>query len=123
MDPAVFQIILRYLYLDNTGNINFKKLGEDFLINLIVATDMYQIGHFNAKLINVAIKYMNVTNVIKLFILADKFNILELKQKCMLYIRNHRKEIWESLQFQELIKENLKLTGELLSYIMKNDFS
>ncbi|XP_043506167.1 TD and POZ domain-containing protein 3-like [Polistes fuscatus] len=67
MDPAVFQIILRYLYL-------------------------------------------------------DRFNIPEIKQKSMLYIRNHRKEIFDSLPFQELIKENQKLTGELLSYIMENGF-
>ncbi|XP_043498415.1 speckle-type POZ protein B-like [Polistes fuscatus] len=86
MDPAVFQIILRYLYL--------------------VATDMYQMKYLNTELINIAIR----------------FNIPEIKQKSMLYIRNHRKEIFDSLPFQELIKENQKLTGELLSYIMENGF-
>ncbi|XP_043499990.1 speckle-type POZ protein B-like [Polistes fuscatus] len=120
MDPAVFQIILRYLYLGNTGKINFKKLGEDFLINLIVATDMYQMKYLNTELINIAIRYINLNNVIQLLILADRFNIPEIKQKSMLYIRNHRKEIFYSLPFQELIKENQKLTGELLLYVMKN---
>ncbi|KAI4476294.1 hypothetical protein M0804_013710 [Polistes exclamans] len=122
MDPAIFQIILRYLYLGNTGNINLKKLGEDFLINLITATDMYQMGYLNTELIKVAIRYINLSNVIKLFILADRFSILELKQKTMLYIRNHREEIWDSLPFKELIKENQKLTGELLSYVMEHGF-
>ncbi|XP_014614714.1 PREDICTED: ankyrin repeat and BTB/POZ domain-containing protein BTBD11-B-like [Polistes canadensis] len=120
MDPAVFQIILRYLYLGDTGNINFKKHGVDFLINLIVATDMYQMGYLNTELIKVAIRYINLRNVIKLFILADRFSILQLKRKIMLYIRNHRKEIWDSLPFKELIKKNQKLTGELLSYIMEH---
>ncbi|XP_043506162.1 speckle-type POZ protein B-like [Polistes fuscatus] len=120
MDPAVFQIILRYLYLGNTGNIYFKKLGEDFLINLIVATHKYQMKYLNTELINIAIGYINLNNVIKLLILADRFNIPEIKQKSMLYIRNHRKEISDSLPFQELIKENQKLTGELLLYVMKN---
>ncbi|KAI4473021.1 hypothetical protein M0804_015520 [Polistes exclamans] len=122
MDPAIFQIILRYLYLGNTGNINLKKLGEDFLINLITATDMYQMGYLNTELIKIAIRYINLSNVIKLFILADRFSILELKQKIMLYIRNHRKKIWDSLPFKKLIKENQKLTGELLSYVMEHGF-
>ncbi|KAI4476055.1 hypothetical protein M0804_013911 [Polistes exclamans] len=120
MDPAVFQIILRYLYLGDTGKINFKKHGVDFLINLIIATDMYQMTYLNTRLINVAIRFINLSNVIKLCRLADRFYILELKQKSMLYIRNHRKEIWDSLPFKELIKENQKLTIELLSYVMEN---
>ncbi|XP_014613422.1 PREDICTED: speckle-type POZ protein-like [Polistes canadensis] len=119
IEPDIFEVILKFLYLGETGTIDLYENNNEFLFNVILAADFYQINDLKHKLINIAIKYLSIQNAIHNLIFAEKFNIFILKENCMKYIRVYGKPISKTALFQELVDGYPKLSADMLLYVLR----
>lgn len=119
VEPEIFEIILKYLYLGETGAIDMYENNNEFLFNIILTADYYKIIDLKDKLIDVAIKNLRIQNVIHNLIFAEKFNLLNLKENCMKFIRVYGKSISEYDIFKELVESYPKLSADVLLFVLR----
>ncbi|KAI4489125.1 hypothetical protein M0804_004623 [Polistes exclamans] len=119
IEPDIFEVILKFLYLGEAGTIELYENNNEFLFNVLLAADFYQINDLKHKLINIAIKYLSIQNAIHNLIFAEKFNVFILKEYCMKFIRVYGKPIIKTALFQELTSEYPKLSADLLLYVLR----
>ncbi|KAI4499440.1 hypothetical protein M0802_005336 [Mischocyttarus mexicanus] len=118
--PEVFEVILKYLYIGETGDIDFHRQDQNtFLFDLMLAADFYRIIDLSIKLINTTMKHLSSDNVIPTLMFAQKCNILNLKTTCMDFMRIYGKAASQTSAFKDLVTQFPNLAAELLLFILQ----
>lgn len=119
LDPAIFEIILNFLYVGETEKIDFSKGKLTLLFNLLEAADKYKIDDLKMKLTDKTIKHLNKDNVIDILKFSENSNLKLLKKRCIYYITTYRAEICENELFKDMILKYPKITAEMLYFALQ----
>ncbi|CAG8604907.1 35882_t:CDS:10, partial [Gigaspora margarita] len=97
IEPSVFKVLIRWLYgqtLEDaiTAVLNNSKCSGIFLINLIKASDKYQIDPLKdqAEVIMIKGKYVDICNVVEINEWAKLLQTVQLHNYCNEYIKNNK---------------------------------
>ncbi|KAL7286064.1 hypothetical protein TKK_0019672 [Trichogramma kaykai] len=93
-----------------------KKLNENIVLNLLMASDKYQIEDLKTLCENYLYQSINCDNCIKIINLADLYKIDSLKFLAKITIARNIKTISTSKDFIELGKTNYDLLLEIVRY-------
>lgn len=119
VDPNVFEILLKFLYLGEVDEIKITESTNDFLLEIMKVADIYQMEDLKTKLADIATATINISNVINYLILADKYNISDLKKSSMLYIQKNHTKVKDTKSFENMIQRYPVLMAEVLCYLSK----
>ncbi|KAL2724425.1 hypothetical protein V1478_008938 [Vespula squamosa] len=119
VDPNVFEILLKFLYLGEIDEIKITESTNDLLLDLMKVADIYQMEDLKSKLADVAARSINVSNVVNHLILADKYNISDLKKSSMLFIQKNHVKVKDTKSFENIIQTHPALMAEMLCYLLK----
>ncbi|KAL2724424.1 speckle-type POZ protein B-like [Vespula squamosa] len=117
IDPELFEVVLKFLY---TNEINIKIITEHIFLDLITIADIYQLENLKNQLIERAIIYLTIDNVMDTLVFAEKLNIAILKESCMSFILWNNNEIQCTKSFQNFLKIHPTLAANVLNYVLKN---
>lgn len=120
LDPALFEILLNYLYVGETEKIDFTKGKLTLLFNLIQVADKYDIDDLKTKLIEKTIAHLNKDNVVDILLFAHNCDLKLLKSRCICYITIYRAQICETVLFKDMVFNHPKLTAELLYFALQS---
>ncbi|XP_051161492.1 speckle-type POZ protein-like isoform X1 [Leptopilina boulardi] len=108
-DPDVFKEMLNFIYTGNVDNLDSVAFG------LFESANIYDISKLKIICEQHLENGLAVYNVISIFELADRYNSLHLKKKCIEYVDKNYTTIKETKDFKDLNKD---LTMELLDAII-----
>ncbi|KAF7391566.1 hypothetical protein HZH68_011109 [Vespula germanica] len=114
VDPNVFEILLKFLYLGEVDEIKVTDSKNDLLFELMKVADIYQMEDLKTKLAYIATTTINISNVVNHLILADKYNILDLKKSTMLFIQKNHAKVKDTKSYENMIQKCPTLMREIL---------
>lgn len=94
----VMQEILRFIYCGKVNNMETLKL------DLFVAADKYMIEGLKILCEEALILDLNIENVVDTLIIADQYDIKDLKTAALNYFTIHKREITTSDEFEKVVK-------------------
>lgn len=104
LSPDVFLVMLHYLY---TSNTSFKFKTIEFVLDVMKASDMYQLEPLKLQSVIYLKPLLQEHNVCTLYGAAEMYNVPELRDCCQSYIFKHASSCFQSNGFLELSKSNL----------------
>lgn len=119
VNPNVFEILLKFLYLGEVDEIKITESMNDLLIELMKVADIYQMEDLKTKLADIAMTTINISNAVNYLILADQYNIMDLKKSSMLFIRKNHAKIKDTKSFENVIQKYPALKAEMFCYLLK----
>jgi len=111
LKPHIVQIFVQFIYTGEVASENLKKYAED----LFEVGHRYELNGLIKLCQNEMITHINNTNVLAIVTKAHMYHADKLREACMKWIVNHRKNIVKP----EGWRENLKRFPDLLMDIME----
>lgn len=118
VDPEIFEIFLKFLYIGEIDEISITESKNNMLSNIMDLANIYQVEDLKIKLAEIAARFTNIYNATDHLILADKYDIMDLKNSSMFFIHQNRTKVKDTSSFKDMMRTNPELTSELLVYLL-----
>lgn len=115
IDPAVFQILLHYIYTSQLPDD--AELDVTMCQHLLAAADRFMIDHLNALCQQKLCDNISVRHVGDILILADQYSAPKLKTVCIKFAKEHLAEVLDTPGFLDLSTAAPSVYVELLKAI------
>ena len=106
-DPECLEKLLDFIYLDKVENVqqNTEKL--------LAMADKYDIRGLKLLCAQELCNTLDTDSAIKTLIWADRYNVQELKDRVLIFIRSHMKEVIETSAYNDILTEYPNLLKEV----------
>lgn len=118
VDPEIFEIFLKFLYLGEIDEIKITESTNNMIFDIIDLANIYQVEDLKIKLADIVARFTNISNVTDHLILADKYNMTDLRNSCMFFIHQNRTKVKDTESFKNMIQTHPALTAEILVYLL-----
>ncbi|XP_055944475.1 speckle-type POZ protein B-like [Argiope bruennichi] len=112
-NDTVHQLLL-FLYSDNVDNLQWESA-----IKLYYAADKYEVEKLKVICSSFLVDNLSTSNASELLLLADTHNDSNLKKVLEDFIFEHQKLVYESEEWENLIKRNPTLVSKTMLEIFK----
>nr|XP_022318373.1 uncharacterized protein LOC111121395 isoform X2 [Crassostrea virginica] len=85
-NPEIFSMFLEFLY---TGHIQMDSLSTDQLTELLTLADRYEVESLGQVCEHILLQHVDTDTALYLLSIADQFQSKTLKDKVLLFLRNH----------------------------------
>jgi hypothetical protein len=103
IQPAIFRLVLEYLYV---GNVNIPY---ELALELLKAAEVYELERLSLMAQSVLERKLHVHNVCTILNTADYYDIEHLRHACVFFVAHHLNQVKKTFSYKNLLNFEVKL--------------